>query len=154
LQIKNKKVATLLITATLAILMMTSMLMLPSTMAHTPPYQITTYAKVTIQPEVIGVGQSALGYAFLGNAPLSGSTMNNAYRFHGYTVTITAPDGTVKTLQWNTVDDTTGCQMFKYTPTMAGQYNVTFAFAGMTLTSADTSSAASIGDVYLPSTGT
>jgi hypothetical protein len=152
LQTLKKRTATICIAVFFAILMMTSIV--PLSTAHTPPYQITTYAKVTIQPEVIGVGQSALGYAFLGNAPLSGSTMNNAYRFHDYTVTITAPDGTIKTLHWDTVDDTTGCQMFKYTPTIVGQYNVTFKFGGMTLTSADTASAANIGDVYLPSTAT
>ncbi len=131
-----------------------SMIQLPTTEAHNPPYQITTYAKVTIQPEVIGVGQSALGYAFLGNAPLSGSLMTNSYRYHNYTVWITDPNGQVKTLHWDTVDDTTGVQMFKYTPTVVGQYNITFTFGGMTLTSADTGSSQSIGDVYLSSTAT
>jgi hypothetical protein len=122
--------------------------------AHTPPYQITTYAKITIQPEVIGIGQSAMGYAFLGNAPLPGSSMNNQYRSRNYTVWITNPDGKVTTLHWDIVDDTTGCQMFRFTPDVEGQYNVTFTFGGMTLTSADTGTTANIGDVYLPSTAT
>lgn len=144
----------MLIAAILTISMIASMALLPSSNAHTPPYQITTYAKVTIQPDVIGVGQSALGYAFLGNSPLPGSLMINGYRFHNYTVTITDPNGIVKTLHWDQVDDTTGCQMFKFTPAVAGQYNVTFTFGGMTLTSADTGTVTSIGDIYLPSSTT
>jgi hypothetical protein len=150
MQVVNKKLMTILIMS-LLILSMTAIL--ATTDAHTPPYQITTYAKVTIQPEIIGIGQSAMGYAFLGNAPLPGSLMTNSYRFHDYTVTITDPNGEEKVYHWETVEDTTGVQMFRYTPTIVGQYNVTFEFGGMTLTSADTATQASIGDVYLPSTG-
>ncbi|MDR0372016.1 MAG: PQQ-like beta-propeller repeat protein [Nitrososphaerota archaeon] len=138
----------------LALLITAMMPLLTTIEAHTPPYQITSYAKITVQPEVIGVGQSAMGYAFLGNAPLPGSTMNNQYRFRNYTVWITDPEGKVTTLHWDIVDDTTGCQMFRFTPELAGQYNVTFTFGGMTVTSADTDTAANIGDVYLPSTAT
>jgi hypothetical protein len=148
MNIKNK--STVFIAAILMLSVVVSLI--PSSSAHTPPYQITTYAKVTIQPEVIGIGQATLGYAFLGNAPIAASLMTNNYRFRDYTVTITAPSGETKTLHWDKVSDTTGCQMFSYTPTEIGQYNVTFEFGGMTLTSDDTSTASSIGDVYLPST--
>ncbi|MDR1992148.1 MAG: PQQ-like beta-propeller repeat protein [Nitrososphaerota archaeon] len=147
---KNKLCTTLL----LCLLIIAMMPLIVNSTAHTPPYQITTYAKITIQPEVIGIGQSAMGYAFLGNAPLPGSSMNNQYRSRNYTVWITNPDGKVTTLHWDIVDDTTGCQMFRFTPDVEGQYNVTFTFGGMTLTSADTGTTANIGDVYLPSTAT
>ena len=72
------KTAAISIAILLIITMGASMLPIPNTTAHTPPYQITSYAKVSVQPDVIGVGQSAIGYAFLGNGPLTGSTMNNA----------------------------------------------------------------------------
>jgi len=138
---------------TVALLMIIVMPILATTIeAQTLPRQITTYAKITVQPEVIGINQRAMGYAFLGNAPLAGSTMVNQYRFRNYTVWITDPEGKVETKHWDIVDDTTGCQMFSYTPTIVGQYNVTFTFGGMTLTREDTGTAANIGNVYLPST--
>jgi len=136
----------------MAILITAMMPLFANSEAQTLPRQITSYAKVTIQPEVIGVGQPVMGYAFLGNAPLPGSSMNNPYRFKNYTVWITDPAGKVTNLHWPTIDDTTGCQMFRFTPELVGQYNVTFTFGGMTLTSADTGTAANIGNVYLPST--
>jgi hypothetical protein len=156
MQIKKQKIATMLLAAIMIISIISSIATLQTTTAHTPPYQITSYAKITIQPEVIGIGQSAMGYAFLGNQPLSGSTMNNAIRFHNFTVWITNPNGEVKELHWDTVEDTTGCQMFRYTPTIVGQHNVTFTFGGMTLTASEVTSptSASIGDIWLPSTAT
>ena len=144
----------LVLTLTLALILIITMPLLAINEAHTPAWKITTYAKITVQPEVIGIGQKAMGYAFLGNAPLPGSTMNNQYRFRNYTVWITDPDGKVETRHWDIVDDTTGCQMFSITPTIVGQYNLTFTFGGMTITAADTSTAANIGDIYLPSTAT
>ena len=123
------------------------------TSAHTPPYQITTYAKVTVLPNPIGVGQSALGYAFLGNAPLSGSAVTNTFRFHNYTVTVTDPNGKVQTFHWDTVTDTTGAQFYRFTPDVVGTWNITFRYGGQVLNSTyfDTTNAAAVGDIYLPS---
>ena len=146
---KNK----LMLVLTVALLMIVVMPILVTTIeAQTLRRQYTTYAKITVQPEVIGVGQKAMGYAFLGNPPLPGSSMNNPYRYRNYTVWITDPDGKVETKHWDIVDDTTGCQMFSIVPEIVGQYNLTFTFGGMTITSSDTSSSSSIGDVYLAST--
>ena len=125
-----------------------SLILVPDTAAHNPPYQITSYAKVSMQPEVIGVGQSIMGYAFLGNGPLSGSLMTNGIRFHNYTVWITDPEGKVTEYHWDTVEDTTGVQMFRYTPTIVGQYNVTFTFAACSNSNEVTSpTSQSIGDI-------
>ena len=122
------------------------------TSAHSPPYQITTYAKSTVLPNPIGVGQSALGYAFLGNGPPSGSTIMNTYRFHDYTVIITDPNGKVQTFHWDTVQDTTGAQFYRFTPDVVGVWNITFKYGGQTQRyPQDTSSTANDGDVYLPS---
>ena len=95
MQLVKNKTAAISIAIFLIISMGASMLLIPSANAHTPPYQITTYAKIEAVPNPIGVGQSALCYAFLGNAPLSGSTIENTFRNHNYTVTITSPNGTV-----------------------------------------------------------
>jgi len=137
----------------LTISMGASTLLIPNAGAHTPPYQIPTYARIDVLPDPIGVGQSALGYAFLANAPPSGSSMANNYRFHDYTVIITDPTGEVQTLHWDTVVDTTGAQMFRFTPDVVGVYNITFNYGGQTQRyPQDTSSTANDGDVYLPST--
>jgi hypothetical protein len=152
---KNRAIA-IFIAALLTFSIAASLILVPDTAAHNPPYQITSYAKVSMQPEVIGVGQSIMGYAFLGNAPLSGSSMTNRIRFHNYTVWITDPEGKVTEYHWDTVEDTTGCQMFRFTPTIVGQYNVTFTFGGMVLTVNEVTSptSQSIGDIWLPSTAT
>ena len=156
LQFVKNKTAAISIAIFLIISMGASMLLLPETDAHSPPYQIVTYAKVIALPNPIGVGQSALCYAFLGNAPLSGSAIENTFRFHNYTVTITAPDSKVQTFHWDTVTDTTGAQFFRFTPTLVGQYNLSFTFGGLVENSTyfDTTTAANVGDVYLPSTAT
>lgn len=152
---KNRAIA-IFIAALLTFSVAASLILVPDTAAHNPPYQITSYAKVSMQPEVIGVGQSIMGYAFLGNGPLSGSLMTNGIRFHNYTVWITDPEGKVTEYHWDTVEDTTGVQMFRYTPTIVGQYNVTFTFGGMVLTVNEVTSptSQSIGDIWLPSTAT
>ena len=62
---KNKTVV-ITIAILLIISMGASMLLIPNISAHTPPYQVTTYAKVVALPNPIGVGQSALVYSFLG----------------------------------------------------------------------------------------
>ena len=122
------------------------------TSAHSPPYQITTYAKTTVLPNPIGIGQSALGYAFLGNGPPSGATVSNTYRFHDYTVTVIDPNGKVQTFHWDTVQDTTGAQFFRFTPDVVGVWNITFKYGGQTQHyPTDTGSTANDGDIYLPS---
>jgi hypothetical protein len=133
-----------------------SLVAMPAANAHNPPYQITTYAKITLLPNPIGVGQSALGYAFLGNAPLSGAAITNTYRNHNYTVLITDPNGNVTTLHWDTVQDTTGVQFFRFTPDVVGQYNITFNYGGNVLNSTyfDTTSSSAVGDIWLPSSAT
>jgi outer membrane protein assembly factor BamB len=159
---KGKKMTFLNKTTAVAIAMFliismgASMTLIPSTSAHTPPYQIKTYAKVVAMPDPIGVGQSALVYAFLGNAPLSGSAITNTFRNHNYTVTITGPNGTIQTFHWDTVEDTTGVQYFRFTPTEVGDYTLVFVYGGNVVNSTwfDTTSASSVGDIWLPSTAT
>ena len=152
---KNKKAA-IAIAIFLIISMGASMMLIPNANAHTPPYQTVTYAKVIALPNPIGVGQSGLIYAFLGNAPLASSAIENTFRNHNYTVTVTSPNGTNQVFHYDTVTDTTGVQFIRFTPTDVGQYNITFVYGGNVLNSTtfDTTSAASVGDIWLPSTAT
>jgi hypothetical protein len=152
---KNKTTA-IAIAIFLTLSMSASMMLVPTASAHTPPYQITIYAKVVALPDPIGVGQSGLIYAFLANAPLTGSTIENTFRNHNYTVTVTSPNGTNQVFHYDTVTDTTGVQFIRFTPTDVGQYNITFVYGGNVLNSTyfDTTTAASVGDIWLPSTAT
>jgi hypothetical protein len=154
-KIENKKYA-IAISIFLIISMSASMLLIPNANAHTPPYQITSYAKLSVQPPIIGVGQSALVFAFMGNAPLSGASLTNSFRFHNYKVTVVSPSGNTTTYQWETIIDSTGAQFFQFVPTEVGQYNLTFVFPGMVVNSTyfDTTTAANVGDIWLPSTAT
>jgi hypothetical protein len=151
----NKKIV-LFIVAILALSTAASAILItPVSAAHNPVYQYTTYAKIQAFPDPIGVGQSALVYVFLANAPPSGSAISNTYRFHNYDVVITDPNGQNQTFHWDTCVDTTGAQFFRFTPDIVGTYTLTFYYRGQTQHyPADISSTASEGDVYLPSTAT
>ncbi len=155
MQFAKNKTAAISIAILFIISMGASMLMLPTTSAHTPAYITITYARIEAQPNPIGVGQSALCYAFLANAPLTGSAIENTFRNHNYTVTITAPNGTVlPALHWVTVQDTTAVQFFRFTPDTIGVYNLTFTYGGNVVNSTyfDTTTVANVGDIWLPST--
>jgi len=136
---------------------------LPLASAHTPPYQIKTYALVTALPTTVGVGQEVLVYAFLGNPPPPGSAITNTYRFHNYEIIVTAPDGTNTTKFYETVFDTTGAQIYKFPPTQVGTYTVTFNYKGQTLhdpvdqptpITPQQIASSNVNDTYLPSSAT
>jgi hypothetical protein len=91
LKILETKKIVFFIATMLIISMAASMILIPSATAHTPAYQIKTYALVEAMPHTVGVGQSLVVYAFLGNGPPPGSAETNGYRFHNYDVTFTAP---------------------------------------------------------------
>jgi hypothetical protein len=154
--IGNKKIA-LFIVAILTISMAASMTLIPTATSHTPPYKITTYALVEAMPHTVGVGQTVVVYAFLGNPPPPGSAETNSYRFHNYDVTFTSPSGKVTTKHYDTVVDTTGAQTIQFTPDEVGVYNIVFKYGGQTLATGGVDQpvgSANLGDIYLPSTAT
>jgi hypothetical protein len=77
MQIVKNKTAAISIALVLIISMGASMLLIPATNAHTPPYQIQSYALVEALPHTTGLGQTVVVYAFLGNAPPPGSSELN-----------------------------------------------------------------------------
>src|SRR3989304_6925676 len=133
---------------------------IPLANAHTPKWDIKTYAYIVALPHTVGVGQTATVYAFLGNAPLPGSAIQNTYRRHNYEIIVTAPDGTKTTQFYDTVQDTTGAQGYVFKPTQVGTYNLTFNYKGQgpLLSGIDqapsTSANSYINDTYLPSSAT
>jgi hypothetical protein len=110
----------------------TSMIQLPSTEAHTPPWEIPTFAHIYAATNPIGVGQTAYIYIFV--TPTYDSTnIENDYRFHNYQLVITDPDGEETTLTYETVWDTTSNQFASFTPDKVGTYDLTFNFPGQAI---------------------
>ena len=125
----NKKVITLLVAALLAVSIAVTVVPVELAAAHDPPWEIPTFAHIYVTIDPIGVGQTTHIYLFL-TPTYADTAMTNNYRFHNYKLVITAPDGTVTTKVWETVQDTTSAQGYSFTPDQVGVYNLTFIFPG------------------------
>ncbi len=146
MQFAESKTATIAIAIFLMLSMTASIILLPTTSAHTPAWQIPTYAYITAGPTPIGVGQQAHVYMWLdpvygaaggGTAAIgtnastaSASLSANSYRFQNFKLTITAPDGTVSTQTFAIISDPTSSTYIKFTPTQVGTYTFNFTYPG------------------------
>jgi len=129
---KNKKGA-IAIAIFLMFSMAASMMLVPTASAHTPPWNVPTYAYINASPNPVGTGQSVEVIMWL-NLVIDGAVIPNDVRFHNYQLTITAPDGTKTTQTWAVVADSTSAQDYYFTPTQTGTYNLTFNFPGQVYT--------------------
>jgi len=139
---------------------------LPLANAHTPAVQLTTNAYIVALPDPVGVGQSTLIYMWLnrvfGYYPagetsgiIAYAAVNNDYRFHNYKLTITPPNGTATTITFDTIQDTTSNQGYRFTPTVAGTYTLKFDFPGQDVnTYSHHPRSVMVNDTYLPSSAT
>ncbi len=142
--------ATVLIASTIA-----SVVLLPPTEAHTPKWQIPTYAYVQAVVDPVGVGQTTYIYMWIDKTFGIDTAMTNDWRFHNYKLTITKPDNTTETKSWDVVSDTTSSQSYAYTPTMPGVYTLKFEFPGQDYnTYSHNPDSAFVNDTYLPSNAT
>jgi outer membrane protein assembly factor BamB len=159
--IKNKIAA--ITTSIFFILSMTaSMTLVPSASAHTPPWKITDVAHINAQPSPVGVGQPVT-IIFWAAQPLPNAALTNNIRKTNYTLTITAPDGTVVLNQdYNNIPNPGGEQAVEFFPDVVGTYTATFTFKGMTYPSYNEIISTVplprslidpyTGDIYLPQT--
>lgn len=154
-KLKNKTV--IIAIATILVLSMTmSMTLVPSVHAHTPPISIPTYASLSVEPNPIGLGQTAYVGFWLDKVP---PTAYQQYgdRWQNFTLTVTNPDKTTSTLGPFTSDDTGGSHT-TFVPSKTGNYTFVFNFPGQTLAGYNPSPiigsyyAAFIGDYFEPST--
>ncbi len=143
------------------------MAFIPAANAHTPAWNVPTYAYVNAAPSPIGVGQTALIVMWIDKIPpTAGGT--GGLRWTNFTLTITAPDGTITHLGPFISADTSSTNTF-FAPTQTGTYTILFNFPGQvsTLTgppgatgfppSIGTTTAAQIatvGDFYMASSAT
>ncbi len=105
----------------------------PGAGAHTPAWQIPTFAFVQAVPNPVGVGQQAFVFMWVDKI-LDGAQIGNDIRFHNYQLTVTAPDGTTTTKTFETVGDSTSNQGYIFNPTQVGTYTLKFDFPGQTYT--------------------
>ena len=129
MKISFDKVKTILIAFLLISTVTITVFAIPQADAHTPPWQITTYAYITAAPDPVGVGQQTLIFVWLDNT-IQGVAIDNSIRFRNYQLTITKPDGTNETKSWPIVTDPTSSAYTPYVPDQIGNYTLTFNFPG------------------------
>ncbi len=127
----KNRIAAITIAIFLMLSMSASMILLPSASAHTPAWQIPTYAYVWASPNPVGVGQTISVYMWLTNYYYDAAT-SNQLRFHNYKLTITAPNGAVTTQSFPITEDTTSNQHTSFVPEQAGTYILNFTYPGET----------------------
>jgi outer membrane protein assembly factor BamB len=109
-----------------------SLFSLPAADAHTPPWEIKTYAYLNLAPDRVGVGQTIF-VVMWSSALLPGAALTNDIRWQGYTVTVTKPDQKTETLgppEGFTADPTSTIYT-TYTPDKAGTYTFVFSYPDM-----------------------
>jgi hypothetical protein len=107
-----------------------SLVAIPAANAHTPKWNITTYAYINAAPNPVGVGQQVYVIFWIDKSFDPLIAIGNDWRFHNYKLTITDPDGHNVTETWDIVWDTTSAQNYAFTPDKVGTYILTFDFPG------------------------
>ena len=152
MKIAKNKAAVIAIALLFVFSMTLSMTMVPTANAHTPPWQIPTYAYINVSPNPIGVGQKALVIMWMDKTFSPETLLSNDYRFHNYHLTITYPNGTSSTTTFPIIEDPTSSQDYSFTPTHIGTYTLNFTFLGQAFNEYDhPASDPLVNDTYLPS---
>ena len=122
MQMNKNKTLALMIAILLITSMSASIMLIPSTQAHTPEWKISTYAYVNVAPDRVGLGQRVF-FTMWAYFLLPSAAIPNDIRMTGYRLNVTKPDGTVQTLGPFT-GDTTNTIYTTYTPDQLGIYSV------------------------------
>jgi hypothetical protein len=118
------------ITAILMLILTIPLVALPLANAHSPPWDIVTFAYINVAPNPVGVGQKVDILIWV-DKPRASAALENDYRQHNYRLTILdSDDNVVKSEFWETVIDTTSSQYYAWTPDTAGTYTLQFEFEG------------------------
>jgi hypothetical protein len=131
---------------------------LPLANAHTPSWEIPTYAYVVISPNPIGANQTAFIVMWLDKPPPTAAGAEGD-RWTGFTITVTKPDGKTEKLGPFTSDATSSTYTL-YKPTQVGTYTFEFKFPGQVaslynpITGKAGSASDFVNDTYLASSAT
>jgi hypothetical protein len=131
---KNKKISALIIMALLMLSIAFPITNLLPTANGLTEATMKTYATLAVEPNPIGLGQSALVFCLI--SPAANPTTD--FTMKGYVITITDPDGKNTTTQKDAAD-LTASVTFSYTPTKVGDYKFQFSFPGQTINFTQTS---------------
>jgi hypothetical protein len=155
MQILKSKTMAILIALFMMISMSASIILQPTVSAHTPIWQIPTFAYISPAPNPVGVGQTAGVFMWLTNL-MPGATEQNSIRYHNYNLTIIKPDGTTETHIFNVVTDPTSSQAYTFAPDQVGNYTIVFSYPGetYTYTAAQGGTTTYDNDTYMPSSAT
>ena len=119
---------TILIAILLTFSMTASMMLVPTAKAASS-LKVPDFAYIAVSTNPVGANQSLEIIMWLNNVIYAANILNNI-RFHGYQLTITAPNGANTTETFAVVSDSTSDQDYYYTPTSVGTYTLTFNFPG------------------------
>ncbi|HLN89192.1 MAG TPA: hypothetical protein VK253_03925, partial [Candidatus Binatia bacterium] len=158
MQKTKRKIVTILIALLLTTSTSASMMLLPTTSAHDPAWQIPTTAYIDVAPNPVGVAQQVFIVFWLDRTP-AGSLVTNNVKFHNYKLDITKPDGTTEQRTVTEVTDPTSSAFILYTPDQVGDYKFVFTYPGETYVWNSTNTrglsaanSAYYGDIFKPST--
>lgn len=130
-------------------------ILISTTNAHTPPWNIPTFAYINVAPNPVGVGQQVSVLMWLDKTFDPTIALTNDYRFHNYNLTIIKPDSSIETKIFDIVIDTTSSQFYAYIPTTVGNYTFIFTFPGQAFnTYSHPATSQLVNDTYLPSQAT
>jgi outer membrane protein assembly factor BamB len=104
---------------------------LPAANAHTPPWTISTYAFISVEPNPVGVGQTVYISFWIDKVPPTAEG-GWGYMWHNMKVTVTKPNGDVETLQMGD-SDAVGGTWASYVPDQAGDYKFVGNFPTQTV---------------------
>ncbi len=123
---KKSKTLVTLVSILLLSAIVSASIPLPVANATTPPRTWPTVAYLSVSPNPVGVGQSALFIMFIDKIhPLVTGFYGD--RFTGYTINITKPDGDTEILGPFTADPVSTA-FTRYVPDQTGNYTATFHF--------------------------
>jgi hypothetical protein len=128
-----RKQSMAILIALILVIPLATIVLSPNTSAHTPAWNIPSFAYLVVSPNPVGVGERVSIVMWV-DTPMPSTLVSNDIRRHDYTMTITKPDGKIESKHWDVVSDTTGIQNYFYTPDTVGDYKVKFDYAGQTYT--------------------
>ena len=109
-----------------------TMITLPVSVAHTPPWDIPTTAYVSCSPRTVGLGQNTLIVMWLDELPLTAGG-NGGDRWRNFMLNITKPNGSQEILGPFT-SGPVGSTWTNFVPDQVGTYTIVFSWPGQTLT--------------------
>ncbi len=146
---QKNKIAAITISLLFILSIAASVTLIPNTNAHTPSWNIPTWAYLSVSPSTVGIGQYTQVVMWL-NTIVPTSTGTGGDLFRGFIVNVTAPDGTITTLGPFTSDQVAS-QYTTFTPTQVGIYTMVFSWPGQILvngTNPNPAGAPYVGDFF------